>query len=130
MILERSNQSRFRMGGPSKELTALWNIRRLRAVSNESRDLRRRKIKTDHDQFWLDSGGRLETGGNIAFPVFLSPRESATIKPNKRATYRHRCEMLAGVASQIRQNAGCWPGDFLSVKPCATTPSGNLCSTS
>jgi uncharacterized protein VirK/YbjX len=91
-----------------QQLASVWNIQVIRAVSNENRVLPPRKISNmaDYNQFWLESGGHLEADGNFTLPVTFSPRDSATIKPNKRAMYRHRYEMLASIGERIRQSAG------------------------
>ena len=89
-----------------QQLATLWNIHHLRAVSNETRRLRRHKdsIQADYDQFWRDSGGQLSAGGHFTLPADFVPRELATIRPNKRTLYRHRYEMLAKVSRSIGQN--------------------------
>ena len=89
-----------------QEISSLWNIRSIRAVSNESRNLRGKPggIRADYNEFWLQSGGRLETDGNFTLPFEFIPRDLTAIRPNKRGLYRHRYEMLAGIHASIRQN--------------------------
>ncbi|HTV61991.1 MAG TPA: DUF535 family protein, partial [Verrucomicrobiae bacterium] len=89
-----------------QEISSLWNIRSIRAVSNETRNLRGKRsgIRADYDEFWLQSGGRLESDGNFTLPFEFTPRALTGIRPNKRSLYRHRYEMLAGISASIRQN--------------------------
>jgi len=56
------------------------------------------------NEFWLQSGGRLESDGNFTLPFEFTPRALTGIRPNKRSLYRHRYEMLAGISASIRQN--------------------------
>jgi uncharacterized protein VirK/YbjX len=89
-----------------QQLATHWGVRHLRAVSNETRVRRRdNNIKADYDEFWTDSGGRLE-GGNFDLPVEFATRDLAGIKANKRAMYRRRYRMLEELGFQIRQGAG------------------------
>lgn len=85
-----------------------WHIRGLRAVSNETRELRLRKtgINADYDEFWLDAGGQRGVDGNFILPAAFMPRDLAEIKPNKRPMYRRRYAMLEALAAQIHQNVG------------------------
>ena len=86
-----------------QQLAVLWNIRCLRAVSNDARKIRlnRRNIQADYDKFWLDSGGSPESDGTFSLPAVFTPRDIGAIKPKKRTMYRRRYEMLAGLNEQI-----------------------------
>jgi uncharacterized protein VirK/YbjX len=89
-----------------QQIAALWHFNRLRAVSNRTRVHRTdSSIKADYDEFWVDSGGRLEADGNFTLPVAFITREPAGIKPNKRALYRRRYAMLDELAVQIAHHA-------------------------
>jgi len=89
-----------------QQVSACWDVQNLRAVSNETRDLRRRKqsIQADYDEFWLDSGGQLQADGNFTLPVVFIPRQLSEIKPNKRTMYRRRYRMLEDLGEQIQQH--------------------------
>lgn len=105
-----------------QQCAALWNIRSLRAVSNQTRVHRSAtSIKADYDEFWLDSSGQLEADGNFTLPVTFTPRELTNIKPNKRAMYRHRYWMLDDLATQIRRNVNRLEGSALAVGRVAPT---------
>ncbi len=89
-----------------QEIASYWNIESIRAVSNETRNLRQRRpgIRADYDEFWLESGGRPEADGNFTLPSAFIPRELSAIRPNKRGLYRHRYVMLNDFGEAIRQN--------------------------
>ena len=84
-----------------------WQVGRIRAASNETRELRLRKtaIHADYDEFWREAGGQQEADGNFSLPATFSPRPLTEIKPNKRSMYRRRYTLLETLARQIRQNA-------------------------
>jgi uncharacterized protein VirK/YbjX len=89
-----------------QQIATGWDMHNLRAVSNETRDLRRRKqgIRADYDEFWIDSGGQLQADGNFTLPVVFTPRPLSEIKPNKRGMYRRRYQMLEELGEQIQQH--------------------------
>ena len=89
-----------------QQLAVHWDVQSIRAVSNETRNLRhrRRAISADYDQFWLESGSDLDANGDFILPLAFVPRKLETIRPNKRAMYRHRYETLANLSSVIQQN--------------------------
>ena len=89
-----------------QQLAAHWGVRRLRAVSNKTRVHRRDdSIKADYDEFWIDSGGRLDDSESFVLPVEFATRDLASIKPNKRSMYRRRYMMLEELGFQIRHRA-------------------------
>ena len=106
-----------------QELARLWNIPSLRAVSNERciyRDLRLRKKKVlvNYDEFWLESGGRLNDDGLFTLPAVFVPRPTETIKPNKRSLYKQRYAMLKNVSEQMER--------CLKIHPASQSPAGIL----
>lgn len=86
-----------------QQFAADWDIAQVRAVSNATRDLRgRAEISADYDSFWLESGGYPQADHNFTLPARFARREIADLKPNKRAMYRHRYQLLDDLAGEMR----------------------------
>jgi hypothetical protein len=87
------------------QLAAGWEVRRVRAVADAThifRHWRKRKhIASSYDAWWREAGGQLAEDGLFDLPTRFIPRDLATLKANKRPTYRHRYRMLADLAAQM-----------------------------
>lgn len=91
-----------------QQLAFVWNVPTIRGVSNQNRVLPpdNQPIHADYDQFWIESGGQLDSDTNFTLPVAPSLRPISEIKPNKRAMYRRRYEFLDRLGEQLRKNTG------------------------
>jgi uncharacterized protein VirK/YbjX len=92
-----------------QQLATLWDIHRIRAVSNERSvfsdfRLKHKNVVSSYDEFWRDSQGELGADGLFTLPATFVPRDIAEIKPNKRTLYKRRYAMLEEIGGQIRQN--------------------------
>ena len=89
-----------------QQLAAIWGISRLRAVSDDLHIYRhwqkRKHVAASYDEWWIESGGHRAGDGMFDLPVTFVPRETSTLKVNKRQMYRRRYIMLAEIADQIR----------------------------
>ena len=89
-----------------QELCTAWGVTRLRAVSDAMHIYKhwqkRKQVASSYDEWWMESGGVLADDGNFDLPATFVPREIATLKVNKRPVYKHRYQMLAEIAGQIR----------------------------
>ncbi len=89
-----------------QQLALGWNVKRIRAVSDRmhiyQHYLRRKTLAARYDDFWTECGGVLAPDHLFDLPLVPSARPLASLKPGKRAMYRHRYEMLEQLARQIR----------------------------
>jgi uncharacterized protein VirK/YbjX len=90
-----------------QQLACAWAFTSIRGVSDAMHIyrhyLRRKDLAASYDEFWAESGGRLAADNVFDLPLRPSVRPIATIKPNKRAMYKHRYAMLTEISKQIRR---------------------------
>ena len=92
-----------------QQLAAIWNIKTLRAVSNDMivfrhARLQKKKVFADYDEFWVESDGQLGVDGFFTLPTQFVSRPIVEIKPNKRTLYKHRYALLEKLGIQIADN--------------------------
>jgi uncharacterized protein VirK/YbjX len=88
-------------------------IDKVYAVSDSCRHLRGRSLfgrstakpSADYDEIWRDRGGVASADGFFVIETRYAPRPLEEIPSRKRAMYRRRYEMLAGVRAQLRRRA-------------------------
>ena len=89
-----------------QQLAGAWAFTSIRGVGDAMHIyrhyLRRKDLAASYDEFWAESGGRLAADNLFDLPLTPSVRSIATIKPGKRAMYKHRYAMLAEIAQQIK----------------------------
>jgi uncharacterized protein len=92
-------------------LATAWGVSRLLAVSDECNARRSpyfaggEHLHFSLDGAWQEYGGELTPEGFYAIDAAVVLRQVEEIPSRKRAQYRRRYEMLAGMETRIRQAA-------------------------
>jgi len=89
----------------------LWNVRRLTGIDPAHHvkgrfNLRAARLKFDYRAFWRDNGGVVGDGGNWRIPLQVPERPMEGIPSRRRAMYRRRYAMLAGLVADAFETLG------------------------
>ena len=94
----------------SQELAAALGITAILGISNRAHISqhwnyalnRTRRPNLGYDEFWQEMGGLAGPDGFFKLPLMLQPRTHEEIKPNKRALYKQRYELIEQLQGAIR----------------------------
>ena len=89
-----------------QQLVPVWSLTQIQAVGDAQHVWRhwrkRRKFAASYDEFWGESDGCRQPGGNWVLPLQAQPRSREALKPNRRRQHERRYALLAALQPQLR----------------------------